>query len=103
MERAFQIAELNALKNLENYISQVHPICKVYIFGSFLWSNSWNDIDILIIYDEYHSCFAIKNFIISNFFDIPFDLLFLTHEEELKLNFIVKKNARQIRTIDEFR
>lgn len=103
MERTFQLTEINALKNLENYISQVHPICKVYIFGSFLWSNSWNDIDILIVYEEYHSCFAIKNFIISNFCDIPFDLLFLTSEEETNLSFIVKKNARQIRTITEFR
>lgn len=76
------------------YVNKVN--CTVYIFGSFLNSKNWADLDILIIYKNYADIPKIKDIIFKNIENTPFDLNFMSEDEEIYFNFINKTNAKQL-------
>lgn len=75
--------------------------CIIYIFGSYLNSENWADLDILIIYKNYDDVAIIKEILFYSLLDIPLDLNFMTKEEEKYFNFINKTNAKQIFPIED--
>lgn len=76
---------------------------KMYLFGSFLTSKNYNDIDILIVYKRKNICtnkiLKLRKRIFSvvnkqgNF---PVDITLLTEEEEKELSFIEIEKAIKI-------
>lgn len=71
---------------------------EVYVFGSILISNRFEDIDILLIYQDYDDLMSLKKEIQDLF---PFELIHftcLTKKEELELNFVEQTNAFKIKT-----
>ena len=96
MEDPFQSFEQIVLEQLEQFILVFEKNCKCFIFGSFLTSKKWNDIDILFVYKNQINSSLIKEYLEINFSETPFDLLFLSYEEEEKLNFVSKYKAKKL-------
>lgn len=70
--------------------------CSIYLFGSYLYSYNWADLDILILYKKYEDVLKIKKVFSTHLPHIPLDLNFMTQEEEKYFNFISKVNAKVI-------
>ena len=74
-------------------LASLSVIKHLYVFGSVLESNSIpNDIDILLIYDEYtdavkDSSNRLKN-ILETEFELPVDLTVLSDNEEKEVGFL---------------
>ena len=74
-------------------LHSLSAIKHLYVFGSVLESNSIpNDIDILLIYDEYtdavkDSSNRLKN-ILETEFELPVDLTVLSDNEEKEVGFL---------------
>lgn len=90
-----KIIELNLIK-----ISNVD----IYLFGSVVYSNVSNDIDMAIIYDKnqvaIQDAITYRNYIrkeVAEQFDCNCDILLLSHEEEVEANFL--SNAKHYRII----
>lgn len=67
---------------------------KVFIFGSLVKNEKYiNDIDLLIICNDLKQSKIIRK-ILENFSFLPVDLLFLSYEEEIELNFIKAQNCK---------
>lgn len=81
------------IKVIRRNLASLSVIKHIYVFGSVLDCNSIpNDIDILLIYDEYtddvkHASKHIKN-VLESEFDIPVDLVLLSTQEEKDVNFL---------------
>ena len=81
------------IKAIRCNLVSLSAIKQIYIFGSVLDSNRIpNDIDILLIYDEYtddvkHASKHIKN-VLESEFDIFVDLVLLSTQEEKNVNFL---------------
>lgn len=70
--------------------------CSIYLFGSYLKSDIWSDLDILVIYKNYNDIPKIKSIILKNIENTPLDLNFMSEDEEKYFNFINKTNAKQL-------
>lgn len=70
--------------------------CSIYLFGSYLNSENWADLDFLVIYKHYDDIHNIKEIFFNKMFDIPLDITFMSEEEERFFNFIIETNAQQI-------
>ena len=81
------------IESIRRNLDSLSAIKHLYVFGSVLESNSIpNDIDILLIYDEYtddvkRASKHIKN-VLEFEFDIPVDLVLLSTQEEKDVNFL---------------
>ena len=81
------------IKLIRCNLAFLSAIKQIYIFGSVLDSNRIpNDIDILLIYDEYtddvkHASKHIKN-VLESEFDILVDLVLLSTQEEKEVKFL---------------
>lgn len=71
-----------------------------YLFGSLLYSNTPNDIDIIIVYNKdqisIQDILLLRRNLYSSFynkFKITLDITLLTEEEEKSLNFIQIEKA----------
>ena len=48
---------------ITNLLSEVQILeidCSIYLFGSYLYSDTWADLDVLIIYKDYEDVSMIK-------------------------------------------
>jgi len=75
---------------------------EVFVFGSILSSDRFEDIDILLIYHDYEELVRLKKQIQYLF---PFELLHftcLTETEECELNFAKKTNALKMETTHQY-
>ena len=84
---------------ITNLLSEVQILeidCSIYLFGSYLYSETWADLDVLIIYKDYEDVSMIKKVFSRAFLNTPLDLNFMTKEEEKIFNFINQTNAQQI-------
>jgi predicted nucleotidyltransferase len=69
---------------------------EVFLFGSILSSERFEDIDVLLIYQDYEDLSILKKEIQDL---LPYELIHfscLTKKEELELNFIEKTKALKI-------
>lgn len=82
--------------NLYKELEILNVDCYIYLFGSYLYSEKWADLDVLIIYKDYEDIFMIKKVFSRNLLNTPLDLNFMTEEEENFYNFITQTNAQQI-------
>jgi len=85
--------EIKLIDVLKNNDSQE---VQFYLFGSYLTDGFYQDIDILIIYDNYEKMNRIKKKIndeLSEFFP---HITCLTSEEEIELSFIQHTNAKKV-------
>lgn len=83
----------NTLIEIRNSLSLLGVFIDIYIFGSALYSNMPNDIDILIIYGSEDELLYIKNAFSYLGLLYPLDIYYMTLIETQELNFIVKTNA----------
>lgn len=84
---------------ITNLLSEVQILeidCSIYLFGSYLYSENWADIDVLIIYKNYQDISMVKEVFSKTLFNTPLDLNFMTKEEEKIYNFINRTNAQKI-------
>ena len=84
---------------ITNLLSEVKILeidCNIYLFGSYLYTDNWADLDVLIIYKSYQDIPIIKDVFSRNLLNTPLDLNFMTEEEENFYNFITQNNAQQI-------
>lgn len=86
--------------NLYKELKTLKIDCNIYLFGSYLYSESWADLDVLIIYKNHEDVSMIKAVISRNLLNTPLDLNFMTNEEEIFYNFINQTNAQLIFTQD---
>jgi|SRR5690606_11230899 len=85
---------IDTFKQFENKFSNT----EVFLFGSILSSERFEDIDILLIYQDYEELVILKMEIQSL---LPYELIHftcLTKKEESELNFIEKTKAFKIKT-----
>lgn len=85
---------IETFKPFKNYFRNT----KVFVFGSILSSDRFEDIDILLIYQDYKEMVRCKKEI-QNL--LPFELIHftcLTKAEESELNYIEKTNALKMKT-----
>ena len=81
------------IESIRRNLDSLSAIKHLYVFGSVLESNSIpNDIDILLIYDEYtdavkDSSNSLKN-ILETEFELPVDLTVLSDNEEKEVGFL---------------
>jgi len=90
--------ELKRLIETFNLFKNNFRNTEIFVFGSILSSNRFEDIDILLIYQDYEELVRLKKEI-QNL--LPFELIHftcLTKTEVLELNFIEKTNALKIKT-----
>lgn len=71
------------------------PDIKFYIFGSYLNSESWNDVDVLIVYKDTSEILKIENRICEVLTTGPFHFTLLTISEEQQLDFVSIHGARE--------
>jgi len=71
-----------------------------YLFGSLLYSNSPNDIDLIIVYNKdeisIQEILSLRKHLYSSFFNelnITLDITLLSKQEEKSLNFIQTEKA----------
>lgn len=67
-----------------------------YLFGSFVKSQQYTDIDILIIYSDHEKLSKLRQIIDDEFFDNLIHLTCLIKREEIELDFINITNARKL-------
>ena len=90
------------IKVIRRNLASLSVIKHIYVFGSVLDCNSIpNDIDILLIYDEYtddvkHASKHIKN-VLESEFDIPVDLVLLSTQEEKDVNFLSRIHLMRLK------
>lgn len=82
--------------NLLEDISLKKIDCKIYIFGSYLKTSQWADLDILIIYINFKDISKIKKIIQKNLPHTPLDINFMSYDEEKYFDFISQTNAVKI-------
>ncbi len=82
--------------NLRKELEILKIDCYIYLFGSYLYSENWADLDVLIIYKDYEDISMIKEIFSRNLSNTPLDLNFMTEEEESFYNFINQTNAQKI-------
>lgn len=90
--------ELNRLIDTFKLFENNFRNTEVFLFGSILSSDRFEDIDILLIYQDYEELVILKKEIQDL---IPYELIHftcLTKREESELNFIEKTNAFKIKT-----
>lgn len=86
---------INTFKLFENNFRNI----ELFLFGSILSSERFEDIDILLIYQDYQELVILKKEIQDL---LPYELIHftcLTKREESELNFIEKTNAFKIKTM----
>lgn len=86
---------------ITNLLSEVKILeidCNIYLFGSYLYTDNWADLDVLIIYKSYQDIPIIKDVFSKTFLNTPLDLNFMTKDEEKFYNFISHTNAQLIFT-----
>lgn len=83
------------IKHLKN-IRDANIQCRIYIFGSYLYSKTWADVDFIIIYRDIKDIHKIKTIYFNLLKDYPIDLTFMSMEEEKFYNFIQQTNAKII-------
>ena len=70
---------------------------KIYVFGSILWkSRNISDVDILIVYKLGTHLSGVKKAIDSVGRMIPLDVLYMTTEEEMELDFVAAQGATDV-------
>lgn len=84
------------IDNLYRELQTLKIHCDIYLFGSYLYSDNWADLDVLIIYRYYEDVPTIKKVFSKNLLHTPLDLNFMTNEEEKIYNFINQTNAQKI-------
>lgn len=83
---------IDTLKLLKNNFRNI----EIFLFGSILSSEKFEDIDVLLIYQDYEDLLILKKEIQDL---LPYELLHfscLTKREESELNFIEKTKALKI-------
>jgi predicted nucleotidyltransferase len=93
---------MKVITDLVNELQILKFDCTIYIFGSYLYTECWADIDILIVYKNYGDVTKLKEVFSRNLPHTPLDLNFMTQEEEKYFNFINQTNAQQIFPRDNF-
>ena len=88
-EEIFAIAEL--LTNSFQHLDQI----KVFAFGTAIFKENTNDIDILIIYDDQSHPPKLRA-LLENFGYQFIHLIFLTSQEEIETDFIRTQNCLSI-------
>lgn len=69
---------------------------EMYLFGSFLRTKQWNDIDLLFLYSDIESPAVVRETINKRYSKYPLHLIFMTKTEELELSFIKTTNAKRL-------
>ena len=90
--------------DLTNIESKLNDITKninskelqVYLFGSYISKRFYEDIDILIIYEDFNLMKSIKKRINDELVEFFPHITCLTFEEEIELRFIQQANAKTI-------
>lgn len=89
---AHRLRKLIKRNELDNHFT-------VYLFGSFLKSKKFLDIDILIIYSNTERLLLLKKMINEEFYNELIHLTCLTGNEEKELNFINSTSAKNLNEI----
>ena len=84
------------ISNLINELQILEIDCDIYLFGSYLKSSKWADLDFLVVYRNYEDVKKLREVFSRHFQHTPLDLNFMTQEEEGYFNFISQTNAQQI-------
>lgn len=84
------------ISNLINEVQILEIDCNIYLFGSYLKSNKWADLDFLVIYRTYEDVKKLKEVFSRHLPHTPLDLNFMTREEEKYFDFTNQSNAQQI-------
>lgn len=84
------------ISNLINEVQILEIDCNIYLFGSYLNSEKWADLDVLVVYKIYEDVNKVKEVFSRHLQHTPLDLNFMTQEEEKYFNFINQSNAQQI-------
>jgi len=71
----------------------------VYIFGSVIYSNLPNDIDVLIVYSDMHELPTIKHQLVQMSLEYPLDIYYMTPEEVKELDFINVTQAIELSSL----
>lgn len=87
---------MKVITDLVNELQILKFDCTVYIFGSYLYTECWADLDVLIVYKNYDDVAKIKEAFSKKILNTPLDLNFMTEEEEKYFNFISRTNAQKI-------
>lgn len=90
----FHLKFLNIISKLD-----VVGLC-FYQFGSSLNKNVFNDIDIVIVYDNYIKMEAVKLRLINDLEDWLPHVICLTVKEEFELSFVSNVGGKKIFPID---
>ncbi|MFZ6640958.1 nucleotidyltransferase domain-containing protein [Undibacterium sp. TC4M20W] len=70
---------------------------KIYLFGSILTSKPQvSDVDILVVYESVNGLAELKEHFSSLGLMAPIDVIYMTTNEEIYLDFIRKQNATLI-------
>lgn len=92
---------MNVKKKLAEIELDVPIFFKMYLFGSSVYADKFNDIDLAIIYDksqvDIDQVIEFKRKVKSEFtrvFGLSCDVILLTIEEEIEMNFLL--NAKTI-------
>lgn len=91
--------ELNPfIHRFENLIKreELETRFEFYLFGSFLKSQYYIDIDVLVIYTDCEYLNKLKKIINDEFFDCLIHLTCLTKKEEIEFDFINMTNAKRL-------
>lgn len=100
MGRAFRsvksrVVDLQPLfLSLKKLLMQQSLLIDVYIFGSALYEQLPNDIDILVIYTYHKELLLIKRVLFEISLEYPLDIYYMTADEANELDFI--KNTKAI-------
>lgn len=100
-----QLEKINELRDEIKNNQNMFPSCvEIYLFGSFLKKNNPNDIDMLVIYDDF-DCGVVINQIdklvelIESVSDCPVDMTALTRAEMKEIAFLNRLNKNYIKVI----
>ncbi len=95
MHREFAFAAVRKVFRNQSELLAAHV--KIYAFGSSFWKkNNISDVDIVIIYKSGANLSDVKRVIDSVGRMIPLDVLYMTTEEEIELNFLAGQGATDV-------
>ncbi|PHZ60387.1 hypothetical protein CRG86_004650 [Photobacterium leiognathi] len=84
---------------LKNALLLQRESINIYIFGSALYSNFPNDIDVLIVYSDLNELPTIKHQLFQISLEYPLDIYYMTPEEVNELDFINVTQAVELSSL----
>ena len=72
------------------------PGVEIWVFGSMLWSEHPNDLDVLIIYTRLEDVISIQGMGLWEVVRPPVEIIAMTHDEEIHYDFIKVTGAQRV-------